>query len=159
MDSSDFYIEMVDLKNPLHCSELLSLLNDYMEDEMGCGKPISPGLAERIIEGLKKYPCYLGFFIRKEEEFAGLANCNNSFSTFNAAPLINIHDFIVKNEFRKQGAGKFLLESIIEFAKENGYCRINLEVREDNIKAKSLYLKTGFKECQPPMHFWEKRFL
>lgn len=158
MQASNFYIEKVDLSKPLHCKQLLLLLNEYMEDEMGAGKPMNPGLSEEIIEGLQKYPSYIGFFIREGDEFLGLANCNSMFSTFQAAPLLNIHDFIIRKKSRKLGAGQFLLEGITGFAKQEGFCRVNLEVRYDNIKAMNLYRKTGFGECNPPMYFWEKGF-
>jgi ribosomal protein S18 acetylase RimI-like enzyme len=86
-----------------------------------------------------------------------LANCNLNFSTWQAKPLINIHDFIVSSAFRNRGLGLFLLNGIERYAIQKGYCRINLEVRHDNIKAQNLYLKAGYSECSPPNFFWEKR--
>jgi len=38
-----------------------------------------------------------------------------------------------------------------------GYCHINLEVREDNVSAKTLYKKWGFRDCVPKILFWEKK--
>ncbi len=149
----------VDLNNAEHCSQVIRLLDAYMQDEMGNGAPMPRELAPKIIDGLKEYPAYLGFFALVDGEYAALANCNNLFSTFKASPLINIHDFIVHPDFRGKGAGKFLLDSIAEFGKQNGYCRVNLEVRHDNVKAQKLYLKAGYAECAPPMYFWEKNLL
>jgi ribosomal protein S18 acetylase RimI-like enzyme len=114
-------------------------------------------LAPKIISGLKKHKSFLGFFVLADEDFAGLANCNVNFSTFQAKPIINIHDFVVAPEFRKMGAGNFLLNAIIKHATLNGFCRVNLEIREDNLIAKSLYKKMGFSECVPRMLFWEKK--
>lgn len=149
-------ILQVDLQNKLHRIHLIKLLNDYMCDPMGNNAPMDEGLAEKIIAGLEAYQSYQGFFVLYGDQFAGLANCNQNFSTFKAKPLINIHDFIVAPEFRSIGAGHFLLQGIINYASQNGYCRVNLEVREDNHAAKALYQKMGFSECEPPMHFWEK---
>jgi ribosomal protein S18 acetylase RimI-like enzyme len=146
----------VDLKNEKHCAAVLQLLNDYMLDEMGIGEPMPEGLGATVIEGLKKHPAYLGFLVCIDEDFVALANCNLNYSTWKARHLINIHDFIVSPKFRKQGAGLFLLNGISDYAKEKGYCRINLEVRNDNFKAQNLYKKAGFTECDPPNHFWEK---
>lgn len=148
----------VNLENKKHCSALLSLLNDYMLDEMGIGKPMPAELGPKIIKGLKNHPVYLGFFVCNENEYAALANCNLNFSTWKAKPLINIHDFTVSPNFRNQGIGLFLLNGISAYAKENGYCRLNLEVRQDNFKAQNLYKKAGFTECNPPNYFWEKKF-
>ncbi len=147
----------VDLNNQKHCSALLQLLNDYMLDEMGIGEPMPGELGPRIINGLKNHKAYIGFFACMEDDFAALANCNLNFSTWKGQPLINIHDFIVSPNFRKQGVGCFLLDEISKYASEKGYCRINLEVRHDNLKAQKLYKKVGFKECEPPNYFWEKK--
>jgi len=150
-----FVFQQVDLANEEHCRQLIRLLDVYMQDEMGTGQPMEPGKASLILEGLKKYPGYLGFFVISEKKYVALANCNKNFSTFKAMPLINIHDFIVHPGFREKGIGKFLLDSIAGYGKRNGYCRINLEVRDDNIKAQNLYKKAGYGDCQPPMFFWE----
>jgi len=147
----------VDLQNPLHCNHVIKLLNDYMNDPMGNNSPMPKGLGVQIISGLKKHPAYLGFFVLSGDDYAGLANCNINFSTFQAKPLINIHDFIVASEFRKIGAGGFLIQGILDYADKNGFCRVNLEVREDNYPAKSLYKKMGFSDCVPRMMFWERK--
>jgi len=150
-------IIQVDLQNPLHCEQVIKLLNDYMIDPMGNNNPLPKSLAPQIISGLKKHSGFLGFFVLADDQFAGLANCNVNFSTFQAKPLINIHDFIVAPECRNIGAGYFLLRRILNYASENGYCRVNLEVREDNLTAKSLYKKMGFSDCIPRMMFWERK--
>ncbi len=149
----------VDLNNEEHCSALLQLLNDYMLDEMGVGAPIPEDLGPKILSGLKNHAAYIGFFVCVGDDFAALTNCNLNFSTWKAKPLINIHDFIVSPKFRKQGIGLFLLNEIARYALEKGYCRINLEVRHDNLKAQNLYKKAGFKECQSPNYFWEKKLV
>lgn len=146
----------VDLENPNHCKQLLHLLNDYMEDEMGISQSLPESLGPKIIAGLKKHPGYIGFFVCIENNYAALANCNLNFSTWAAKPLINIHDFVVSPKYRKQGVGKFLMNGIEDFATTKGYCKINLEVRNDNVKAQALYKKMGFVECEPPMYFWQK---
>src|SRR5690554_2716914 len=149
----------IDLNNNNHSSNLLKLLNDYMEDEMGLGKPMPKNLGPQIIGGLKKHPAFIGFFACVNGEYAALANCNINFSSWQAMPLINIHDFVVSPVFRGKGVGLFLLNKIEAFALENGFCRINLEVRHDNTSAQKLYRKAGFGECEPPNLFWEKRLV
>jgi ribosomal protein S18 acetylase RimI-like enzyme len=150
-------IIQVDLQNPEHCVQVIKLLNDYMNDPMGNNRPLPRELAPQIISGLKQHCGFLGFFVTADNQFAGLANCNVNFSTFQAKPLINIHDFIVAPECRNIGAGHFLLRGVINYASQNGFCRVNLEVREDNQTAKSLYKKMGFSDCVPRMMFWERK--
>ena len=148
----------VDLNLENHCTSLISLLNEYMKDEMGIGEALPVELAPYIIEGLKKHSAYIGFFVEYEQRFIALANCNLNYSTWKAKFIINIHDFIVHPEFRNKGIGVFLLEGIKNYAINKGYCKLNLEVREDNTKAKKLYRKVGFAPGKGPMLFWELEF-
>ena len=150
-------IIQVDLQNPVHCDQVIKLLNDYMNDHMGNNRPMPKELGPQIISGLKQHIGFLGFFVMDNDQFAGLANCNINFSTFQAKPLINIHDFVVAPECRNIGAGHFLLRGVINYASQNGFCRVNLEVREDNLTAKSVYKKMGFTDCVPRMMFWERK--
>lgn len=145
-----------DLSNLTHCEKILTLLNDYMEDEMGIGQMMPKELGSKIIEGLKQYSAYLGFFVCIGNDYAALANCNLNYSTWQAKFLINIHDFIVSPKFRKQGFGEFLLTEMELYAKEKGYCKLNLEVRNDNHKAQKLYEKMAYEECKPSLLFWQK---
>ncbi|HAH23867.1 MAG TPA: GNAT family N-acetyltransferase [Prolixibacteraceae bacterium] len=154
----ELILQQVDLQNKAHCEQLIKLLNDYMNDPMGNNSPMEEGLAPRIIAGLQAYAGYLGFFVLSGDQYAGLANCNQNFSTFKAKALLNIHDFIVAPEFRNIGAGHFLMQGVLDYASRKGFCRVNLEVREDNHAAKALYQKMGFRECEPPMHFLELNF-
>lgn len=154
----DFTFLKIDLNKDEHCQQLLRLLDTYMQDEMGNGAPMPKEMAPKILDGLKNYVGYLGFFALADGQYAALANCNKNYSSFKAKPLINIHDFVVHPDFRGKGVGKYLLDSIAEYGKQNGYCRINLEVRNDNVKAQKLYKKAGFSECEPPNYFWEIRF-
>jgi len=146
----------IDLENQEHIEALINLLDTYMRDPMGSNAPMPDDLASKIISGLKEYSAYLGFLVKADGRYAALANCNRNFSTFKAKPLINIHDFVVHPDFRGQGIGQFLLDEIAAYGEQHGFCRVNLEVRDDNEKAQKLYKKAGFKECNPPMYFWER---
>lgn len=114
-------------------------------------------LTSEIITGLKMHPAYLGFFVKQNDEFVALANCNLNFSTWKARFIINIHDFVVHPKCRKQGVGRFLLRKIEDYAIQNNICKLNLEVRTDNVTAKTLYTKSGFSEGNPALLFWEKQ--
>ena len=67
-----------------------------------------------------------------------------------------IHDVVIHSNFRGKGLGKALLERIIEESEIRGYCKLTLEVREDNTSAMALYKNLGFIECEPNMYFWTK---
>ncbi len=82
-------------------------------------------------------------------------------STFKCKPLINIHDVVVLNEFRRLGISQRMLSKVEEIAKEKGCCKMTLEVLEGNKAAQNSYLKYGFEGYElDPAHgkalFWKK---
>ena len=52
----------------------------------------------------------------------------------------------VSKEYWNQGIGSMLLSRILEFAKENAFEIIDLQVRSDNLRAIHLYEKYGFQK-------------
>lgn len=50
-------------------------------------------------------------------------------------------------EFTGKGLGGIMLEKLLAVAKEKGYEQMELEVFSENIRARKLYKKLGFKEC------------
>lgn len=133
-----------DLNNPKHAEYILFLTNSYALDEMGGGKPLSEFVRENLMEGLRNTPGSLIFLALDGERPIGIATCFIGFSTFNAKPLINIHDLGVIPEYRGKGIGQKLLKAVEEKAREEGCCKLTLEVLEHN-PAKRLYEREGFK--------------
>jgi len=60
--------------------------------------------------------------------------------------FIGLFDIIVNEEFRGKGYGKELVESILSKVKETGVKKAYLSVVNNNLIAKNLYEKLGFKE-------------
>ena len=55
-----------------------------------------------------------------------------------------IINFATKNEFKRQGVGKKVMEALLDYGKEHGVIKYFLEVRVSNEGAISLYKKYGF---------------
>jgi ribosomal protein S18 acetylase RimI-like enzyme len=146
-----------DFSNRLHTTALIRLMNDYMADEMG-GKrpPYTKVMEEQVIRGLEKHPSKLILLAMLNGEFVGLANCFINFGTFAGKPFINIHDIVVLRSYRGKRIGQCLMEKIALKARKMDCAKITLEVRTDNLYARKLYKKLGYKEGTPPMHFWTK---
>ncbi len=144
-----------DFFNSEHRQNLVELIHHYMNDPMGNVQP-STHHAKDLIGGLSSTPSAFVLYIKKNLIYIGLATCFINFSTFYAKPYINIHDVIIRKEYRGYGYGKLLLQKIIDLAQERGYCKVTLEVREDNIIAQKLYRQLGFSPTNPPMLFWTK---
>jgi ribosomal protein S18 acetylase RimI-like enzyme len=146
-----------DFKNVVHRQKVVELIDAYMQDPMGGGNPMPEKNKKPLVEGLAAHPGTFVLFAVEEDRYLGVATCFVNFSTFNVKPYINVHDLAVIKSARGKGVGRKLLERIIEIAKEKDYCKVTLEVRNDNINAQGLYKSLGFKECEPVMHYWENK--
>ena len=134
---------------------VLFVTSEYAKDPMGLGKPLPKKIHERLIDEIKKFPVWFSLLAFYDEQPAGIANCVYSFSTFNAAKVINIHDLAVLRTFRGKGIGEALLGAVEKKAKETNCCKVTLEVREDN-RARNLYERIGFEYGDPAMFFMSK---
>ncbi|GHT86667.1 N-acetyltransferase [Bacteroidia bacterium] len=149
-------ISACDYSNPEHRQAVVSLINAYIDDEMGGGEPLSESEQVRLVDGLDNHPKSMVFLAEIDGVFVGLLTAFENFSTFTAKPMINIHDVIVLKEYRGKSIGRQLMNALISEAENRGSSRITLEVRKDNPTAQNLYKSLGFKDTDPPMFYWRK---
>jgi ribosomal protein S18 acetylase RimI-like enzyme len=149
--------EYCDYENPVHLTSLVDLLNHYMTDPMGEATPLNSLQQLRLVDGLANHPSSLVLFVLSDGEIVGVATCFINFSTFNVKSYLYIHDIVVYADYRGKGFGKALMEKLIDLSTERDYCKLTLEVREDNFQAQGLYYSLGFEECTPTMLFWTKK--
>ena len=150
-----------DLSRPEHQNALVTMLDAYMRDPMEGGMPPSEQVKRDLVPGLRAHPACHVYLAYHDGVPVGFSICFLGFSTFNARPLINIHDIFVDSSVRGMGIGMLLLERIEAKARELNCCRITLEVRRDNHVARGLYRKVGFDQAafgaeRIPMEFWHK---
>jgi ribosomal protein S18 acetylase RimI-like enzyme len=160
--SDDITVREADLADREQAAVLVEMLDAYMRDPMEGGSAPSEQVKRELIPGLRAHPACYVFFALRGEEPVGFAICFLGFSTFNARPLINIHDIFVQASARGAGMGKLLLDRIEAKARSMNGCAITLEVRDDNHRARRLYRKFGFERAEVgaqrvPMEFWRKR--
>jgi len=146
--------EFCDFENPEHLKALAELTNQYIADPMGDAEPLNKLQQLRLVDGLANHPTAEVLFAILDCKVIGLATCFVNFSTFKVKPYLYIHDIVVLSEFRGKGIGKALMQKLIEISEERKYCKITLEVREDNVVAQQLYKSLGFEECEPKMLYW-----
>jgi ribosomal protein S18 acetylase RimI-like enzyme len=139
-----FEIIEANLNDPEHQRAIVHLVNQYACDVMGGGKPLSAGVQQALIPALQNHPTTLVFLAYDGVQAVGVAVCFLGFSTFAAQPLINIHDLAVLPEYRGRGIGRRLLQEVEGKARELGCCKLTLEVRVDNLRAKRIYENVGF---------------
>ena len=155
-------ILIADYKRPSHQQAILMLLDAYASDPMGGGRGLDEAAKRRLLPLLAEQSgafSVLAFFDRKP---AGLVNCFQALSTFQAKPLINIHDVTVLPEYRGRGLSTAMLCKVENVARQRGCCKLTLEVLEGNEIARRAYEKFGFSgyELDPALGqalFWEKK--
>ena len=149
--------EFCDWQDTIHTNAFLELLNHYMIDPMGDHPPLGKEEQIKLIKGLKDHPTAEVLLMKKNNLYVGMATVFTNFSTFNIQPYLYIHDVVVMDTYRGLGLGKQMIKYLTAVAKKRGYCKLSLEVREDNPGAQKVYQELGFKECSPKMHYWEQK--
>ncbi len=154
-------ITLADYREPRDAADVVALLDAYARDPMGGGAPLADDVKARLTADQAANPQAFSLLARLDDKAIGLANCFMGYSTFAAAPLVNIHDLAVLPETRGRGVGKALLAAIEAEALKRGACKITLEVLSGN-PARHLYAREGFGDYQldpATGHalFWQKR--
>jgi ribosomal protein S18 acetylase RimI-like enzyme len=142
--SSAFTVRRANLDNRADQRAVVALLDMYAREPMGMNAPLPERIRQELVPGLKKHPTSLIFLAWDEQTPVGVAVCFRGFSTFQARPLLNIHDLAVLPECRGQGVGRALLRAVEQEARRTACCRLTLEVRDDNKAAQHVYLRAGF---------------
>ena len=75
------------------------------------------------------------------------------FSSVYATRRWILNDLYVKEGFRNSGLGKTLIQTVIDFVKTDKAESISLQTAKDNLSAKGLYEKMGFKLNPPETEF------
>ena len=137
-------IIIADYLNQQHAQDIVWLLNHYALDSAGGGMELNEYAKENLVKELTKLPFAFSILCYIENIPVGLINCFTVFSTFKCKPVINIHDLVVHNQYRRQGISQLLLNEVEQVARDKGACKITLEVLEKNISARNSYTKFGF---------------
>ena len=154
-------IAQADYRDARDAADVVALLDAYARDPMGGGEPLRDDVKARLTEDLAANPQAFSLIARIEDKAIGLVNCLMGYSTFAAAPLVNIHDLAVLPEARGKGVGKALLDAVEAEALKRGAVKITLEVLSGN-PARRLYAREGFGDYQLDPEagtamFWQKR--
>lgn len=138
---------VADLHQPQHQAAIVALIDAYARDPMGGSQGLSDAARVALIPGLQQHPTTLIFLAWDGDTPVGIAVCFLGFSTFQARPLLNIHDLAVLPTHRRQGVGRLLLEHVAAKARALNCCKLTLEVRADNLTAQQLYHAVGFEQA------------
>lgn len=137
-------VRRVDFNDPRDATAYLEQLDAYARDPMGAGRALPAEVRERLISDLGQRPGSYALLAGIGDIEVGFATCFLGYSTFQARPLLNIHDIAVLPDWRGRGIARALLDAITDLATSLDCCRLTLEVRSDNPRAHGLYLDRGF---------------
>lgn len=137
-------VRIADMNDPRDATDLVALLDSYARDLMGGGVPLQDDVRARLPGDLAARPGCVVLLARVEGEAAGAAVSFEGYSTFEAAPLLNLHDFVVSPAFRGRGVAKAMLARLEAEARSRGCCKITLEVLSNNQRARGIYAAAGF---------------
>ena len=124
----------------------IEVLDSYARAPVGGGSSLAPEVRERVVPMLREHPTSLVLLAFIDDEPVGVAVCFFGMSTFRARPLLNIHDLAVLPAYQGKGVGPALLEAVEDHARRGGCCKLTLEVRDDNTRARGVYQRFGFED-------------
>ena len=139
-------VRRADLADAQDAAAIVMVLDSYATDPRGGGVPLTGEVRARLVDGLRRHPTTLVWLAFQGARAAGICVAFTGFSTFHARPLLNIHDLAVLPGLRGAGVGRALLTAAEQHARENGHCKLTLEVQEDNAPARHLYERFGFRD-------------
>lgn len=144
MTTDSIQVRRADLSDPRDADALLLLLDSYATDPMGGGAALREDVRARLPGDLRDRRGTIVLVAWCGESPAGLAIAFEGYSTFEARPLLNLHDFVVHPLRRGRGVARQLLSALEAQARDKGCCKITLEVLENNVRARGIYARAGF---------------
>ena len=80
-----------------------------------------------------------GLVAEQDGEVVGLVNCVLHPSTWAIAQTCYLEDLFVSPAARGSGAGRALIDAVVERARSSGWDKVYWHTREDNARARALY--------------------
>jgi ribosomal protein S18 acetylase RimI-like enzyme len=142
----NLHVREADFDDERDAEAVIAILDSYARNPLGGGQALSPDVRERLVPALRAHPTSLVLLAFADDEPAGIAVCFFGLSTFRARPLLNIHDLAVLPQYGGRGVGRALLAAVEDRARREGCCKLTLEVRDDNTRARAIYQRFGFED-------------
>jgi pimeloyl-ACP methyl ester carboxylesterase/ribosomal protein S18 acetylase RimI-like enzyme len=141
-------VRRADLHDDADAAAIVRLLDAYATDPRGGGAALPAAVQARLVEGLRATPTARVWLAFEGTEATGVCVGFVGYSTFQARPLLNIHDLAVLPGRRGRGTGGALLAAAEAQALAEGCCKLTLEVQDDNTPARQLYDRFGFRDVR-----------
>ena len=93
------------------------------------------------------------FVAENGDELSGFVQLYPSYCSVSAVPILILYDLFVDRSKRSKGIGRLLMNAARDFARENGYKRLELSTAKDNYIGQSLYESLGYEVDQEFLHY------
>ncbi len=94
----------------------------------------------------------------KPPKLSGFVQLYPSYCSVSTIPILILYDLYVDQEKRGAGVGRILMNQAKDYAKENGYKRLELSTAKDNFIGQSLYQSLGYELDEEFLHFSLENF-
>ncbi len=84
------------------------------------------------------------FYIEENDECIGFTQLYPTFDSVNVRKKIVLYDLFVREEHRKKGFAKALMDAAKDYAKENNFGSIELSTNKENVPGQTLYESLGY---------------
>ena len=121
------------------CPPILELIHELALYEKA-PQEVTVTLQEFVDAGFGANPVWKAFVAESEGKIIGFALYYIRYSTWKGCRLY-LEDFIVTEEFRGQGVGKLLFETVMQEAKDKGFNGMSWQVLDWNEPAINFYNK------------------
>jgi ribosomal protein S18 acetylase RimI-like enzyme len=81
---------------------------------------------------------------RQDSTLNGFVQLYPSYCSVSTIPILILYDLFVDESERARGKGRLLMNAARDYAKENGYKRLELSTAKDNYIGQSLYESLGY---------------
>lgn len=129
----------------LELDRIVPLFDQY---RMFYDRPSDPDLARRFLQDRIQHRDSVIFMAldadAPDETVFGFALLYPSFDSIEATPIWTLNDLYVREEFRRQGVARMLIERGRRLAENTGARIVSLSTGRDNYPSRQLYEKLGF---------------
>ena len=102
------------------------------------------GTHQFIKERLQNGDSTIFVSINDDESLNGFVQLYPSFCSVSMIPILILYDLFVDPEMRTSGIGRDLMNKASDYARENGFKRLELSTAKDNFIGQSLYESLGY---------------
>ena len=134
-----------------HIDELAELFNSY---RVFYEQDSNVDLAKNFIKSrMENNESTIFVSQNSDDELIGFVQLYSSFCSVYVCPILILYDLFVKREVRGNGHGRALMNKATEFAKSEGYDRLELSTATDNFIGQSLYESLGYERDNDFYHY------